>query len=103
MNDRHDPTMSRRTALRLLAGAVGEAASMPLLGWAAAAPADVPEAAGTVAKSAVQYQDHPNGSSFCANCANFIPSHKPGMPGHCAIVAGDISPRGWCLAYAGNG
>ena len=103
MTGRYDPLMPRRTALRILAGAVGAVASMPLLGWAAPAPADVPEATGTVAKSAVQYQDHPKGSSFCANCANFIPSRKPGMLGHCAIVAGDISPKGWCLAYAGNG
>ncbi|MDE2225543.1 MAG: high-potential iron-sulfur protein [Xanthomonadaceae bacterium] len=100
MNDRHDPAMSRRAALRLLAGA---AASLPLLGWAASSPPEAAEAIGTVAKSAVQYQDHPKGSSFCANCANFIPSRKQGAPGHCTIVAGDISPKGWCLAYAGNG
>jgi hypothetical protein len=74
-----------------------------LLGWAASPPPDAADATGTVAKSAVQYQDHPKGSSFCANCANFIPSRKPGITGHCTIVAGDISPKGWCLAYAGKG
>lgn len=103
MTDSHDPLMSRRSALRLLAGAAGAVASLPLLGWAASPPPDAAEATGIVAKSAVQYQDHPKGSSFCANCANFIPPRKPGAPGHCAIVAGDISPKGWCLAYAGNG
>lgn len=103
MNDRHDDAMSRRTALRLLAGAVGAAAGFSLPGWAAASPPDASAVPGTVAKSAVRYQDHPNGASSCTNCANFNPPRKPGMPGHCIIVAGDISPTGWCLAYAGKG
>lgn len=103
MNDRHDPAMSRRAALRILGGAAGAVASLPLLGWAASPPADAPAARGTVAKSAVQYQDRPKGPSSCANCANFIPSRRSGAAGHCAIVAGDISPQGWCLAYAGIG
>ena len=103
MIDLYDPLMARRTALRLLAGAAGTAVALPLLGWSVSASADVPETPGTAAKSAVQYQDHPKGTSFCANCANFIPSRKAGVPGHCTIVAGDINPKGWCLAYAGNG
>lgn len=102
MHDHSDPRMTRRAALRLLAAA-GAAASLPLLGWPGRVRADAPEPAGTVKKSAVQYQDHPRGTSFCAHCANFIPARKLGAPGHCTIVGGDISPRGWCLAYAGKG
>ncbi|TAM85744.1 MAG: iron oxidase [Candidimonas sp.] len=56
-------------------------------------------ASGRAQKPAVQYQDHPMGTSACANCANFIPGSTPESMGHCTIVAGNISPHGWCVAY----
>lgn len=99
-----DSTLSRRTTLKLLVSAVGAAAAVPLVGRAATARVDSkPRSYGTVAKSALQYQDHPKGTSACARCANFMPGPKPDASGHCTIVAGDISPKGWCLAYADNG
>lgn len=104
MKTPRDPALSRRATLKLLMSAVGVAAAAPLVGWAAPARADgKPRSYGTVAKSALQYQDHPKGTSACARCANFIPGPKPDASGHCIIVAGDISPRGWCLAYADKG
>lgn len=103
MTGRCNPSMSRRSALRFMAAAAGAAACLPLRGWAASVAGEPSAKPGTAAKSAVQYQDHPKGTSSCANCANFIPARTAGAPGHCTIVAGDISPRGWCLAYAGNG
>lgn len=99
-----DSAWSRRATLKLLMGTIGAAAAVPLTVWAAPTRADgKPRGHGTVAKSALQYQDHPKGSSACARCANFIPGPKPDASGHCIIVAGDISPRGWCLAYADKG
>lgn len=103
MNDALDPPITRRALLRHLAVAAGSAASLPLLGWPAQALADDTPASGTASKSALKYQDHPKGSSACANCANFLPGKGAQGPGRCIIVAGDISPKGWCLAYAGNG
>ena len=40
------------------------------------------------------YQDHPNGSQRCDNCLQFLP------PSACKVVAGNISPNGWCRIYA---
>jgi hypothetical protein len=54
-------------------------------------------AAQGITKSAQQtagYQDHPNGTERCANCLNFQP------PSSCKVVAGRISPDGWCRIYA---
>lgn len=89
--------------LRHLVVAGGAAAGLSLLGWPAPTRADTPAASGTASKAALQYQDHPKGMSACANCANFIPGKDPDAAGRCIIVAGDISPKAWCLAYAGNG
>lgn len=49
---------------------------------------------GTVPKASLQYRPHPNGSSECDNCANFIAPHC------CKVVAGPIVKHGWCMAYA---
>ncbi|SDL70662.1 High potential iron-sulfur protein [Modicisalibacter muralis] len=103
MTDPLDLLISRRGTLRFLVGAAGSAASLPLLAWPVSARAGTLPASGTASKSALQYQDHPKGTSSCANCANFIPGKNPDAAGRCIIVAGDISPKGWCLAYAGNG
>jgi hypothetical protein len=96
-----NPRMSRRSLIRRLAVATGAAVSLPLVGWPSTTRAQV--AAGTASKSALQYQDHPKGTSACANCANFLPGNDAQSAGKCTIVAGDISPKAWCLAYAGNG
>lgn len=48
-----------------------------------------------IEKSLVGYQEKPNANGqHCSVCANFQP------PNACAIVAGDISPNGWCGAFA---
>lgn len=50
-----------------------------------------------LAQNMVQYQDHPKGDQMCSNCVNFLP------PNACKIVAGDIKPNGWCIAYGPKG
>lgn len=106
MTDPLQSLISRRAVLRRMLLVAGAAVSLPL--WARPASsrveaAEAPEAFGTASKSAVQYQDHPKGTSACANCANFIPGKTPTDAGHCTIVAGSIDPKAWCLAYAGAG
>ena len=41
-----------------------------------------------------QYQDTPNGLYSCAMCTLF---EKPNL---CKVVEGEISPDGWCKAFA---
>ena len=52
---------------------------------AAAAPRLAPDAA--------DYQDHPRGGLSCAGCTFFR------RPRSCQMVAGDISPNGWCKLF----
>jgi hypothetical protein len=55
--------------------------------------------AGNGAKSDFHYQDHPSEGNRCANCTAFIPPGDGGKPAQCRIVAGPISPEGWCMAF----
>ena len=45
-------------------------------------------------KEAMKYQDKPNGDQKCSNCLQFEP------PKSCKVVAGDVSPDGYCIAWA---
>jgi len=47
-----------------------------------------------IAQSAVMYQGSPKDGQKCSGCVNFE------APNACKIVAGNISPEGWCAAYA---
>ncbi len=74
------------TGLTVLAGSV----------LATAARAD-DAADSKVDQSAVQYQTTPNNGAMCSSCVNFV------APNACKVVAGTISPNGWCVAYAPKG
>jgi High potential iron-sulfur protein len=63
---------------------------------AAAAPAK----ADKVSQAAMKYQTKPNGSKQCSNCTLFIPGKTATANGTCKVVDGDISPKGYCIAYA---
>jgi hypothetical protein len=41
-----------------------------------------------------EYQDKPNGIYSCALCTLFE------KPNACKVVAGEVSPEGWCKAFA---
>ena len=47
-----------------------------------------------VAPSLVQYQAKPKDGQKCSACVQWAP------PNACLIVSGNISPEGWCAAYA---
>ena len=43
-----------------------------------------------VAQKAAQYQPTPKAGLSCAGCNSFV------APDQCKLVAGEISPSGWC-------
>jgi hypothetical protein len=52
-----------------------------------------------MAPALVRYQPTPSADSpedICAKCVNWV------APDGCRIVAGPISPNGWCVAFAPN-
>lgn len=70
---------------------------LPALAAGLAATTAVADAKGT--KAAFKYQDKPSGSHDCENCKLFIPGKTKSADGTCKVVAGSISPKGWCIAY----
>jgi hypothetical protein len=46
-----------------------------------------------VAQKAAQYQPAPKGGQACAGCNSYI------APTQCKLVAGEISPSGWCRLW----
>lgn len=50
------------------------------------------------AKSQMQYQTHPHDGKSCASCRFFTASTSDN--GSCALVDGEISRDGWCVAFA---
>ncbi len=78
----------RRSALRAFAGLGLGAAALAVTSKASMAQDQ------KIAKEAVQYQDKPKDGNECDKCVNWV------APNGCTIVAGEIHPKGWCVAYA---
>jgi hypothetical protein len=53
-------------------------------------------------RTALKYQDKPNGDKECSNCMQFVPGKSAKALGGCKIMPGDteISPTGYCTAWA---
>jgi hypothetical protein len=49
---------------------------------------------GTTPKAEANYQDHANGLAHCGICRHLA------SPNVCEVVAGPVSPGGWCRFYA---
>ena len=79
--------VSRR---RFLAGSAGIAA----IGGGISGCAHGPKMPGMTPKAEANYQDHPNGLAHCSICKHFA------SPNVCEVVAGPVSPDGWCRFYA---
>jgi hypothetical protein len=58
------------------------------------------EAAATGTKAQFKYVDHPSGSKKCSGCSLYIANKDAKKNGTCKVVAGSISPNGYCIAYA---
>ena len=80
---------SRRNLIGLFAG----------LGFLDAVPASATGA--PMSKDQVGYQDVPSGGQVCAQCVYFIfkPSQGNVVQSRCKLVAGPISPSGWCEVW----
>ena len=70
-------------------------AGLPLLAAAGEA-----RAAGALPKANAKYQSTPKGAARCDLCTYYIPGASPTAIGQCKVVAGPISPSGWCVLYA---
>ena len=75
---------SRRQLFRSVAIALGGAALL--------AESSTPALA-LMPQKAAGYQDKPQDKQMCASCNYFRP------PSSCGLVAGTISPNGWCRFY----
>ncbi len=86
--------LSRRTLLRGMAVTAGVLAAGAAVGVSPMGIAEAGKCPGTTPKTAVAYQDHPNGGEHCATCAFFI------APGCCKVVAGPVVASGYCKAFS---
>jgi High potential iron-sulfur protein len=81
--------LSRRRLLSTFAG------SAAIFGTALAIGSSrVAEAQSKTDKKTAMYQDHPNKGQECVDCSYFRPPHS------CQLVAGQISPQGWCSFFS---
>ena len=53
-------------------------------------------------RSALKYQDKPEGGKDCAQCMHFVPGASATALGSCKVLPNDteISPHGYCMAWA---
>lgn len=81
--------ISRRNLFRGALVTVGGAAALGAgLGASPAAAKD------KIAQKLVDYQTMPKMGAKCDGCLQFV------APNACKVVAGEISPSGWCTIYA---
>ncbi|MHB1287662.1 MAG: hypothetical protein ACYCYP_14135 [Leptospirales bacterium] len=117
--------LNRRQALKKLLSMAVAGLLYPLLTQSEETRAD--PAPRQVDKKTALYQTHPEQGKMCMNCRHFIPpkgmsSHMTGdrrmmegmagsmgmggmggmMSGGCTVVAGSISPMGYCRFYLGK-
>ena len=79
----NETTTSRRCFVRTGLGLVAAGTAM----------ATTARAQEKVAQNLVQYQNTPKDGNECDKCVNWV------APNACKIVAGDINPKGWCVAF----
>ncbi|PRC94538.1 high-potential iron-sulfur protein [Solimicrobium silvestre] len=85
---------SRRQFIKLGSLALS---ALPLLFLSGKASA----ATNTGMRTAMKYQDKPNGDKSCSGCAQFVPGKSAKDLGGCKLFPGDteISPNGFCIAW----
>ena len=52
-------------------------------------------------RTALKYQDKPEGDKRCGTCLQFVPGKTATAPGGCKVIPNDteISPQGYCTAW----
>ena len=114
--------MNRRQALKKMLAIGGAALLVPFAAFSERTRAASPSAGvHKVDKKTARYRDHPEDGKMCMNCSHFIPSKGMGsmmegmgqgmggmngsmgmehmMAGECEVVAGPVSPMGYCRFY----
>ena len=76
----------RRTLLRAVMAGVAAGLTRAAIGPA--------RARDKMSKQEAEYQDGPKDIRMCATCTLYEP------PKSCKVVEGDVSPAGWCKAFA---
>ena len=91
-------SIGRRAAVTTVAALAGTAGTESLAAMLARR-ARAAVAYGITPQSAVAYRDSPNGSNDCSTCLHFIAGPSATADGHCTVIAGAISPHGWCAVW----
>jgi hypothetical protein len=93
---------TRRTLITLAGLAIPAAAARA---QSLAPPSLETSTAAPITKDQVGYQDVPYQGKLCAQCVYFIFAEaSSAVPAsHCKLVAGPISPAGWCQIWAPRG
>ena len=86
-------TVSRRAMLKL---GVVTLAAIPVVALAAKNDG---------MRTSMKYKDTPEGDKRCDNCVQWVPGKTPKDLGGCKLFPGDteVSPGGWCVAWAKQG
>jgi hypothetical protein len=79
---------SRLSRRRLIVTAAGATSIMALI------PISQGQALEKMTRQQALYQHNPKDIMMCATCTLFEP------PNSCKVVEGDVSPSGWCKAFA---
>jgi hypothetical protein len=84
----------RRRFLKMGAASLVMIPIMVVSGWADAAT-------NAAMRSALKYQDKPEGDKSCSNCVHFVAGASATKPGGCKLMPGDteISPKGYCIGW----
>jgi hypothetical protein len=82
--------VSRRSVLK---DAVYIGGAATLLAVTANGAGAAPAQPAKTSQQAAGYQSSPNGGQSCSTCINFV------RPSTCRVVAGNISPQGWCKIW----
>jgi hypothetical protein len=56
-------------------------------------------------RTTMRYKDSPEGDKKCSDCGLFVAGASATAPGSCKVFPGDteISPNGYCMAWAKKG
>jgi len=55
--------------------------------------------AAKASQAVAMYQPKPHGQQECNRCVHFIPGKTATAIDTCQVVAGSISPHGWCVLF----
>jgi hypothetical protein len=66
---------------------------LALTAYGGAVRASQPDTPSKLSQTDAAYQDHPRGGLSCVGCTFFR------RPRACQVVAGDVSPDGWCRLF----